>query len=149
MSPLELTDATKALLSMINLSGFGTQVRNRKQARSASENSRIRDTQATDLFTDAVDAYIKKLKTNKVLKIILFFISMAILIGFVVSFICCIFFVIRTQTKSENILAVLIPAGVTIISSVISIILVIAKYLFPQDEDKQFTHLVEVLTRKD
>ena len=150
MKPLKLTKETYKLFKALDLlDAFGPEITTVEQARSASENSRIRDTKATGLFIDTVDAYVKKLKTNKRLKIALFIISMVILVGFVAAFIACVFFVINTQTKAENILAVLIPAGVTIISSVVSIILVIAKYLFPQDEDKQFTELVKVLTSKE
>ena len=121
------------------------KVTNSQEARSAAENDNIVKTKAADLFSNIVDAYTRKIQTNKVLKIILFGASIAVLIAFVVAFIICLFVVIDSEVEIAELLAILIPAGVSVVTSVISIIVIIAKYLFPQKEDENFTELVKVL----
>lgn len=120
-----------------------------QEARSAAQNKELVDTKAADLFSDIVDAYVGKVKTNKWLKIILFAISQLILLAFVVAFIFCLFMVLNSKTDMGEVLSILIPAGATVVTSIVSIIIIIAKYLFPQDEDKNFTDLVKVLYKNN
>lgn len=119
------------------------------EARTAAQNRDLLDTKATDLFSNIVDAYVGKVKTNKCLKILLFAISQLILLAFAVSFIVCLFMVFNNTRNMSEVLAILIPAGVTVVASIVSIIVIIAKYLFPQDEDKNFTYLVKVLYKNN
>ena len=129
------------------LKGKLKKVKSAEEARSASENKKIRDTNATNLFSQLTGEYRKKIVTNKILKIILFCASMLILVAFVVSFIICLFVVINLNKDVSTILSILVPAGLSITTSIISIIMVIAKYLFPQDEDKYFAELLKVLDK--
>ena len=137
------------LLSLIQSSN-SREVKTSKEARNALVNSKIRDTKATDLFSSVCDAYISKLKENKDLKKALFIFSLIILSLFVLAFIACVILIcVIPQAKMENIFAILIPAAVSVTTSVISIILVIAKYLFPQKEDENFALLVAELRSTD
>ncbi len=127
------------------LNRISTQI----EARTAAQNRDLRDTKATNLFSDIVDAYVSKVKTNNGLKITLFIVSLVILIAFATAFIICLFSVINNKADLGEILSILIPAGAAVVTSIISIIIIIAKYLFPQDEDKNFTDLVKVLHKKN
>lgn len=121
------------------------KVTNPQEARSAAQNKELVDTKAADLFSNIVDSYVKKIKTNKILKIVLFSFSLVVLLAFAVAFIVCLFIVVRSKTEIGESLAILIPVGTTAVTSVVSIIVIIAKYLFPQDEDNNFTNLIKVL----
>ena len=136
-------------LQKILQQGQLSKITNPNEARTAAQNRDLLNTKATNLFSDIVDSYVSKIKTNTILKILLFSISLAVLLAFVVSFIVCLFLVIRSDAKVENVLAILIPAGATVVTSIVSIIIIIAKYLFPQDEDKNFTDLVKVLYKEN
>ncbi len=135
-------------LQKIRQQGQLNKITTPQEARTAAQNQDLLDTKATDLFSDIVDSYVGKIKTNTVLKIVLFSISLAVLVAFVVAFIVCLFVVIGSNADVGEVLAILIPAGVTVVTSIVSIIIIIAKYLFPQDEDKNFTDLVKVLYKK-
>lgn len=142
------SDDVKKSIEKSQKKGRLQKVTTSEEARSAAENQRLVDTKAANLFSNIVDAYVGKVKTNKILKIVLFSVSLLALLAFVVAFIICLFVVVYSESKMGEMLAILIPAGVTVVTSVVSIIVIIAKYLFPQDEDKNFTELVKVL-RKD
>ncbi len=134
-------------ISKIQKKGELYKVTNAEEARSASENKRLIESKAADLFVDVVDAYVGKITTNKVLKVVLFTVSLFALVSFVVAFIICLFLVINSNATMSETLAILIPAGATVVTSIVSIIIIIAKYLFPRDEDKNFTDLVKVLIK--
>lgn len=119
-----------------------------QEARSAAKNKDLMETKAVDLFSNIVDAYADKIKTNTILKRWLFRFSLLVLAVFAVAFIWCLSVVIQSDRSMADSLAILIPAGVTVVTSIVSIIIIIAKYLFPQDEDKNFADLVQVLYKK-
>ena len=124
------------------------KVKTASEVRTASQNANLRDTNTTNLLIDIIRGYKSKMKINKIMKIILFSVSLLILVALILAFLYCL----KIATKKDDIatiLAILIPAGVTIITSVISIIMIIAKYLFPQDEDKNFANLIKVLTSQE
>lgn len=124
------------------------KIKTANEARTASQNANLRDTNTTDLLIDIIRAYKSKILINKIMKIILFSISLLVLAVLILAFLHCLNIAIG-KDDIATILAILIPAGVTIITSVISIIMIIAKYLFPQDEDKNFANLIKVLTSQD
>lgn len=109
-----------------------------------------RDEQITRLLTEYVDEYANKNKSRKFFKNILFYGS----IGTIVVFIgCFIYWINKAMGKSSEVsvesLVQIISVCVTFLTLIISIMKIITKYVFPQNEEEYITRIVEIIQKND
>lgn len=106
-----------------------------------------RDHQVTDLLTEYVMDY-KKSNTNKAgMKIALFVICAALIIGFS----AVLIWVINIALVKDTVVAMgtLITVVLTYLTSLITILTIITKHLFPSEQDRNITEIVKVIQKND
>lgn len=108
-----------------------------------------RDEQITRLLTEYVDAYHEKAKTNQSFKGILFTVSI-ILFSCLVSI--CILYILITMVRdraSVTDAVSLVAVCVTMIGSIAFLLEIIAKHIFPENEEKNITEIVKAIQNND
>lgn len=116
----------------------------------------VRDahTQRSEIITNILGNYDQEqekrfeYKRNK--KAIIFWVFMSLMIILALQFVVCsvLIFVVHKTISNQDIIAV-ISNGVTFLTAVISIFLIIVKYIFPTDEEKYFNELVKAIVESD
>jgi len=117
-----------------------------RELKSSLEHLRKRNIQYTDLLKTFVDQYIEKSDNNKKLKKKFFnFVHIAswIILG---TFLALVIYAVKCPTYT---IPVLITAIAGMITSIISIPLVIARYLFNPEEDRLIANVVAKMHRQD
>lgn len=142
--------------SIINSVQYIKQVDNTKEMADAykdnytTEQQRLRDKKVTDLLELYVSGYRYKNKSNKWYKGILLGVSCIILLAFSVVFIL----IINKMDFSRNITSVtsmieVISVCITFLSLIVGILTIIAKYVFPENEEEYITRIVEIIQNND
>ena len=111
-----------------------------------------RDIKVTELLGLYVEQYKYKNKSNKWYKGILFICSNGILITFTVVFIKLIFSFDIGNAENEigyGQIAEVISVCITFLTLIVSILKIIAKYGFPENEDAYVTQIVQLIQEND
>ncbi len=111
-----------------------------------------RDKQITKLLRHYVDFYKDKIETNKKYKNFLFWICMVILLCFSLIFGCVVAYAVVLSNNDNmfiNNVYNVISVSVTFITLIIGILTIITKYVFPQDDEKYITQIVELIQTND
>lgn len=104
-----------------------------------------RDEQYTNLVKSYLDHYTKKSAHNRGLKIAFF-----LMIAALIAFICVLLTIVSLNVvMNENSLGIIITSLVTAMSTIISLTMIIANYLFPKHEDDSIVQLLEFMKNKD
>ena len=115
-----------------------------------TQQQQLRDEQVTELLEQYVYEYKYKTKSNKWYKGILFGCCIGILIAFCIIFGVLIFrFDINNEKQSLETTIQLISVCVTFLTLIISILKIIAKYVFHKKEDEYITRIVEIIQSND
>lgn len=128
-----------------NFLGYDAEVEDSKDSHERGERTKI----ITSLFGNYRDQQAeryeyKKEKKGSILRFLVF-----LIIGiFALLCYCCYTVVSRNSYKTEDIVA-LVSSFVTCLGSILSILMIIIKYIFPEDEDKNFNNLVTAIIEND
>ena len=117
----------------------------------STHEQKIRDEHITKLLKCYVDSYENKTNSNKIYKCVLFWVCMAILALFSIFFICTLGYILCDK-KDEiifNYLSTILPICITYLTLVISILKIIVKYIFPENEEEYITGIVEIIEKND
>ncbi len=107
---------------------------------------KIRDKYISKLLKHYVTSYRFKVKSNKWYKGILFGFSLFLLLVFSFAFAVLLYV---NFTDEVNKSTELISICVTFLSLIISVLLVITKYVFPPEEEQYITKIVEIIQNND
>lgn len=115
-----------------------------------TEQQRNRDEKITNLLGKYVDSYESKVRFQRVFRIILCFVSLGIIVVFAYNMIDVLKSVqnLRDNVTSNTVVSI-ITASVTFLVSIISILQIIAKYCFPQDDEQYITEIVKTIQEND
>lgn len=109
-----------------------------------------RDGTTAEIYSAYHESFVDHNKFKNHYKRILFWSCMAIMIALTVAIIVCICKVLSSENISTaNILAYLIPSCVTYLTSILGIINIIAKHLFPTDEMEHINDMVKAIMASD
>ena len=111
----------------------------------ATEQQRHRDKHITKLLQLYVDFYNCKIKSNKWYKEILFYFCLATILVFSIFF---VYIICKEGFKNDKLFN-LISVCITFISLIIGILTIITKYVFPEDDEKYITRIVEIIQTND
>lgn len=112
--------------------------------------ARQRDDTTAQIYKAYNQSFIDHNKFKNRYKRILFWSCMAIMIALTVAIIVCISKVFSSENISTaNILAYLIPSCVTYLTSILGIINIIARHLFPTDEMEHINDMVKAIMASD
>lgn len=115
-----------------------------------TKEQRDRDEQVTKLLKLYVEGYESKVKSNKWYKGALVIICSIILLGFSWVFGSIILKTISAkQTVSVESLCQLISVCITFLTLIIGILKIIVRYVFPEDDEKYITSIVEIIQNND
>lgn len=115
-----------------------------------TDQQKKRDKKITELLNQYVDAYCYKNKSNKWYKRIL--VGMCIVIVFAFS---VIFAILLFQINGSNNdmplegMIKLITVCITFLALIVSILKIIAKYVFPENDEEYITRIVEIIQNND
>lgn len=110
----------------------------------------LRDKKVTELLESYVDEYKYKNKSNRWYKGILVGFSLSILLAFSVVFIILICRLNSFSVKGSSAqLAEIISVCVTFLALIVGILNIIAKYVFPENEEEYITRIVEIIQKND
>ncbi len=116
----------------------------------ATRQQKSRDSKITELLSTYVETYNYKSKSNKWYKGILFFICVAILVAFCISFIVFICNVdFNGEANSIPDVIQLISVCVTFLGLIVGLLQTITKYVFPENEEEYITRIVELIQNND
>lgn len=116
----------------------------------ATRQQKSRDCKITELLSTYVETYDYKSKSNKWYKGILFFICIAILVAFCISFIvfvCNVDF--NREASSVADVIQLISVCITFLGLIVGLLQTITKYVFPENEEEYITRIVELIQNND
>ena len=115
-----------------------------------TKEQRKRDKKVTELLEQYVEGYKYKNKSNKWYKGILFGFSCLILFVFSVVFIFLILNIdFAPESVSSAIVVEVITVCITFLSLIVGILTIIAKYVFPENEEEYITRIVEIIQNND
>ena len=100
----------------------------------------------TTILEDVEENYKETHKQKRKLKKYFFW---TVLTGYLVTIFGSLIAIIISLINMSNVLAMIVGGVASIISSIIAIPIVIAKYLFPQDEDKDLTSIINKMQNYD
>ncbi len=72
-----------------------------------------------------------------------------ILIGILTASVCVLSFIGFNKEVNTNIVIALVSTYVTYLSAILSILVIVVRYIFPDDEDKNFNELVSSIIEND
>ncbi len=111
---------------------------------------KLRDKKITELLEQYVSAYTYKNSSNKLYKIILFLVCISILTTFSVAF---VIFVSKLKYQTDAVavgnIVQIISVCITFLALIISVLQIITKYVFPENEDEYITRIVEIIQNND
>lgn len=118
--------------------------------RYATTEQKERDKKITILLESYINAYKSKIKVQKFLRFILFIVCISIIVGFAWVFISKIKNIdfITSSIEVSNLVS-LISICATFIASVVGILHTIAKYCFPENDEKYITDIVKAVQEND
>ncbi len=109
-----------------------------------------RDAEITRLLRYYINTYDKKSKSNRMYKGVIFWTSIIILLSFSLVFLYLLYnYPNMADTNTVNNMVALITVCVTYLTLVISILKIITKYVFPQNEEEYITHIVKSIQDND
>lgn len=115
-----------------------------------TDEEKTRDSLISDLLGHYVGAYKSKVTTQKLFRIILFCVSIAIIVAFTVIFIVVLAkFDFSADLKTTESLIGLISMCVTFLTSLIGVLKIIVKYCFPENDEKYITEIVKAVQQND
>ena len=85
---------------------------------------------------------------KKVMRHVLFWLLMAVILGLTICIIVFVSKIVINEITTEAIIGI-VSAGVTYLGSLLTILIVIVKYIFPEDEDKNFHNLLTTIVDND
>lgn len=111
---------------------------------------RKRDMQVTKLLETYVKEYQYKHKSNKIYKMVLFGANIFILLGFSIAFIIALFVLLGSdKTQTVEYIVELISVCVTFIALIVGILKIVARYVFPKNEEEYITKIVRIIQNND
>lgn len=115
-----------------------------------TKEQRSRDKQVTKLLSLYVKGYESKVNSNKWYKLVLLIMCSLILLGFSIIFgIIIINVVFSKKVISIASLCQLISVCITFLTLIIGTLNIIVKYVFPEDDEKYITSIVEIIQNND
>lgn len=116
-----------------------------------TEQQKIRDEQITKLLTTYVKTYEDKSKSNNLLKSVLFWLCFGILIVLTLTFFIVLVFKFDLKASEATLANVVqvISICVTFSASVIGLLRIITRYVFPENEEQYITRIVEIIQKND
>lgn len=146
----------KIVKTILDSVQFIKQVDNDKEMSDAykdnytTKEQRKRDKKVTELLEQYVEGYKYKNKSNKWYKGILFGCSCLILLVFSGVFIYLILNIdFAPESVSSVIVIEVITVCITFLSLIVGILTIIAKYVFPENEEEYITRIVEIIQNND
>lgn len=116
----------------------------------SANNRESRDDVTTELYNKYRDRFQEHNDFKKGYKVKLYSLCKNILTALSIGIIACILAVIiKDDLKLGEIIAIIIPSCVTYVSSIISILTIIAKHLFPLDEEQYVNDIVKTIIETD
>ena len=114
-----------------------------------TEQQALRDLQITELLKCYVDGYSHKVKVNKKYR---FWIMISCAVLVVAVAFCCVFATVKItpmENKSIGDIMTLITAYGGIIGSVLGVVKIITKYIFPENDEQYITEIVKAIQQND
>ena len=115
-----------------------------------TEEQKLRDSEITKLLKEYVSWYQSKVRNSKICRYLILIPCILIVIGFAILlgyFGCCIS--TADEAVSVEDLTAFITACISFISLIISILVIITKYFFPENDEQYITKIVESIQKND
>lgn len=104
----------------------------------------------TDTLESLTTQQIERYKFRRIMQIVISVFFMLLVLGLTVALIVCIAYVLKNKDIDYlNAIIVLVGSGVTYLASVITIVAVIVRYTFPENEDKLLTELISKVIEEE
>lgn len=110
----------------------------------------LRTTNITNTLQQLTKQQVSSYRFRHIMQIIIVIFFMAIVATLTVAIIICINYILKNEDISiTNEIVVLVGSCVTYLTSVISIVTIIVKYLFPENEDKLLAEIVPKILEEE
>lgn len=114
-----------------------------------STEQRKRDTGITSLLSEYINAYKERNKSNRFVRWLLIWFSLAFVSVFAIGSIFCLVWYVFTESKDWEGLAATISAFLTCAGLLIGVLKIITQYAFPVDSEKNITEIVKAIQTND
>ena len=115
-----------------------------------TEEQKKRDTQITELLTEYVKSYKKKVKHSTICRYIILVPCILIICAFAVMIIYFSVQMLCSQSQAEiPDMVSFITACVSFITLIIGLLTIITKYFFPENDEQYITTIVEAIQKND
>jgi len=110
---------------------------------------RLRDEETTRLYRQFVDSHEEKQKFARNKKNVIFWFCIVWVSLFTLACVVLSFYTIFYSPKSVNDIIMLISAIVPMVAAIVGTLNIVAKHVFPEDEEKNITEIVKAINDND